>query len=61
MQCDERLNDKGEWVDSEGQKVQYRLATEKYQAPGAEIHPMSAFARENTKNYFDSKEDILER
>jgi hypothetical protein len=50
-------------VDSKNpeQTVQHKLATEKYQVPGDEIHPMCSFMREDLRNYKDSNVDILNR
>jgi hypothetical protein len=51
LQCDEQLNEQGEFTDSMGEKVQHLLGTEKYQSDQANIHPMSAFERTNVFNY----------
>ena len=63
VQCEEHINEQGIWVDSKNpdQPVKHKLATEKYQGPGEDIHPMSSFLREDLRNYKDSNVDILKR
>lgn len=57
---DETIDENGDLVDAQGAKVVNKFSIEKYQKNEDKIHPMSAFERDDIKNYIDSAENILE-